>query len=132
MTETWRRAVYPSLLVLFGLAYAWRMSGWFALEPVTTHLSNFYLTGAALTLVSGPRAFVDPMRRPRALAAAAGLAALNLIAEVALAAGDVDERVNRAMGDVNTTDAVDGMFGLAAVAFVLLLLPPRPQEERAS
>lgn len=41
-----------------------------------------------------------------------------------LALGDIDEAVNRAMGDVNTTDPVDGLFGLVAVALVVLLLPP--------
>lgn len=120
----WRRALFPSLLLVFVVAYAWRMAGLLPVEPLTNHLSNFYLTGAGLTLLSGPRAFSDPSVRGRALSFAALLGVVNVVAEMLLALGDIDKAVNRAMGDVNTTDPVDGFFGLVAVALVVLLLPP--------
>ncbi len=50
----WRRAAFPALLVLFALAYLWRITGVLPVEPVTSHLSNVYLTGAAVTLLAGP------------------------------------------------------------------------------
>ena len=128
-TQSWRRRTFPVLLAVFAVAYVWRISGVLPVDPVTNHLSNFYLTGAALTLLSGPTAFVDPSRRPRALLLAGLFAGINLVAEVLLAIADMDDEVNRAMGDVNTTDPVDGLFGLVAVVLVVTLLPrasPRP------
>lgn len=121
----WRRAVFPTLLGLFISLYLWRMSGFAAVPPITGHLSNFYLTGAALTLLVGPSAFVDPRRRRRALTWAAALIVVNLVAEIALAVGSLDETVNDAMGGVNTSDPWDGFAGSLAVALVLCLLPPR-------
>jgi len=117
--------VYPTLLVVFGLLYLWRMSDLLRFEPVTAHLSNFYLTGAGLTLTSGPRAFLESSQRRRVFVLATLFAFLNVAAEVLLAAAGVDDEVNRAMGDVNTSDPVDGMFGLTAVVAVLMVLPRR-------
>ncbi|MFP5317998.1 MAG: hypothetical protein ACLGI2_06840 [Acidimicrobiia bacterium] len=124
-SEGWREAVFPALLVVFALAYLWRITGVLAVEPISSHLSNFYLTGAAVTLLSGRRAFVDPAVRGRALVVAAAFAAVNVVVEVLLAAAGLDDEVNRAMGDVNTSDPVDGLSGLAAVALVVGLLPRR-------
>ena len=59
-------------------------------------------------------------------------AGINLVAEVLLAVLDMDDEVNRAMGDVNTSDRVDGYFGLAAVVLVVVLLPAHSQTDRAS
>ncbi len=59
------------------------------------------------------------------LVLAAVLGALNVIAEVVLAVGDVDDAVNRSMGDVNTTDPIDGLLGLIGIGLVILFLPRR-------
>ena len=126
----WRRLVFPPLLVTFGLAYLWRISGLLPVASLTDHLSNFYLTGAAVVVLSGPASFVDAGRRARAVVVAGLFAGLNLVVEIALAVGNADEAVNRAMGDVNTSDPVDGVFGLAATALVLALLPPRQGADR--
>ena len=121
----WRRAIYPALLVVFALAYLWRITGVAPIDPVSSHLSNFYLTGAAVTLLSGPQAFVDPSRRRRALGAAAVLAGVNLVGEVLVAAVGWDDEVNRALGDVNTSDPVDGVIGILTAGLVVGLLPWR-------
>ena len=55
----------------------------------------------------------------------------NLGAEIFLTLGNIDAAVNRAMGDVNTTDPVDGAFGLGAVALIVLLSPSERPERRA-
>ena len=120
-----RTAIFPGLLVVFVAAYVWRMSGVLDVTAVTSHLSNFVLSGAAVTIISGPKAFVDPARRSRALLAAAALVAVNLVAEMLLAIGGADEVVNDAMGDVNTTDPIDGLSGILAVALVVAMLPWR-------
>ena len=126
-----RRWLFPGLLAGFGIAYVWRMSGVAEVPPITDHLSNFYLTGAALTLAGTPRAFVDPTLRSRVRWMAVALVALNVVVEIVLAIGDLDETVNRAMGDVNTTDPLDGVAGVLAVALVVVLLPrPAPESPR--
>jgi hypothetical protein len=117
-----RSTAFPALLVLFAVLYAWRMSGVVVSEPITNHLSNFYLSGAALTLLIGPRAFHTPSR-PRVLATAGALLALNLLGEIVLALVGLDDEVNDAMGNVNTSDPVDGIFGIAGVLLVLLMIP---------
>lgn len=124
-----RGAIFPVLLASFVVLYAWRMSGALRFEPITAHLSNLYLTGAALTLASGPRAFSDARARTRPLVAATALAVLNLALEVVLPAFGVDDEVNEAMADVNTSDPIDAVFGLAAVMLVLVLLPRRAPRE---
>ncbi len=116
---------FPALLVGFAVLYAWRMSGVLAVSPVTDHLSNFYLSGAALTLLIGPNGFRGPSRRSFALAAGAAIAAANVVMEMVVPALGLEETVNRAMGDVNTSDPVDGLFGIAAVVLVLSLVPRR-------
>lgn len=105
--------------MLFGVLYVWRMTGVLAVEPVTTHVSNFYLSGAALTLLVGPRGFQDLSRRGLVLAAAGVLVSVNVVVEVVLAALGVDDEVNDAMGNVNTSDPIDGLFGVAAVILVV-------------
>jgi hypothetical protein len=120
----WRRAVYPALLAACAVAYAWRISGLAPFPPVTDHLSNVYLTAAAVTLLGGPAAFVDPARRGRLLVAAAAFAAVNVVGEVLLAAGGLGDTLNDAFGGVNTPDPVDGLAGLAAAAAVALLRAP--------
>ena len=120
-----RRVIFPMLLVSFAALYAWRISGVLPVEPVTAHLSNLYLTGVALVVVSGPRAFVDGAGTTRALAAALALVVLNLGLEVVVPALGIEDDVNEAMGDVNTSDPLDAVFGLVAVDLVLALLPWR-------
>ena len=129
MEVSQRAAIFPVLLASFAVLYAWRMSGVLRFEPITAHLSNLYLTGAALTLVSGPQAFADAQARTRPLVAATALVALNLGIEVVLPAFGVDDEVNEAMADVNTSDPIDAVFGLAAVVLVLGLLPRRAPRE---
>lgn len=121
----WRGAVFPGLLALFALLYVWRITGVAPFEPVSSHLSNVYLTGAAVTVLSGPSAFVDASRRRRVLLVAAAFAAVNLVAEVVLSFGGIEEAVNDAMGDVNTADPVDGLAGIVAASFVATLAPRR-------
>ena len=121
----WRQAIFPSLLVLFGLGYVWRISGRLQLPPITDHLSNVYLTGAALVLLSGPSAFVDRSRIGRARIAAGALLVLNFVAEIVLALDNIDDVLNRLAGNVNTADPVDGLFGMATVVVVTALLPWR-------
>ena len=143
--RAWRARIFAALLAVFIVAYLWRMSGQLEIDGVTSHLSNFYLTGAAVTLIAGKRAFVEaddgagpaspstarsPHRR-RALLAAAAFAAVNVVGEIVLAIGNVDEAINRAMGNVNTTDPLDGVAGLVAVALVVALLP-RPRARPAT
>ena len=125
MEASWRRAIFPVLLAAFAALYVWRMSDVLPVEGVTSHLSNLYLTGAALTLASGPRAFIDAGSRARPLVAAVALGALNVGLEVALPALGVDDEVNDALADVNTSDPIDALFGLSAVLLVLALLPRR-------
>jgi hypothetical protein len=126
-----RRAIFPALLGAFALAYGWRMSGVADVAPVTDHLSNFYLSGAALTLAATPRGFVDVARRRRVLLVALALVAVNVVAEVLLGIGDIDASVNRAMGGVNTSDPLDGLSGVLGVALVVALLPrPGPGSPR--
>ncbi|MFP5318006.1 MAG: hypothetical protein ACLGI2_06880 [Acidimicrobiia bacterium] len=55
-----------SLLVVFAGAYVWWIRGVAPVAPITRDLSNLHLSGAAVTLLSGRQAFVDPGRRPRA------------------------------------------------------------------
>lgn len=124
-----RAAIFPVLLASFAVLYAWRISGLLRFEPITAHLSNLYLTGAALTLVSGPRAFADARATTRPLVAATALVLLNLGLEVVLPAFGVDDEVNEAMADVNTSDPIDAVFGLVAVVLVLVLLPRRAPGE---
>jgi hypothetical protein len=116
---------FAAFLVAFVALYAWRMSGVLPVAPITDHLSNLYLTGAALTLAIGPRGFGDPRRQPLVRAVAAVLVAVNLVAEVLVAAIGLDDELNDALGNVNTSDPVDGLFGLAAVAAVLAATPWR-------
>jgi hypothetical protein len=111
--------------VLFGLGYVWRISGRLQMPPITDHLSNVYLTGFALVLLSGRSAFVDPSRIGRAGMAAGALLILNFVAEIVLAWGNIDEVLNRLAGNVNTSDPVDGLFGMGTVVVVTALLPWR-------
>lgn len=127
----WRRAVFPGLLVLFALAYLWRITGVLPFDPVSSHLSNVYLTGGAVTLLSGPTAFTDPARRGRVLLVAAGFVALNVVGEIVLAIGGVGDVVNDAFGGVNTADPVDGLAGVAAAGVVTLLRAPATTERPA-
>ncbi|HWL37610.1 MAG TPA: hypothetical protein VNQ77_15600 [Frankiaceae bacterium] len=117
----WRRSVFPALLALFALAYAWRITGVLPFQPVTDHLSNVYLTGGAVTLLSTPAGFTDPALRGRVLLAAAAFAAVNVVAEVVLAVGDAEDGINDAFGNVNTADPVDGLAGVGAALLVFLL-----------
>ena len=55
--------------------------------------------------------------------AAAVLGALNIALEVVVPALGIEDGVNRALGDVNTSDPVDAVFGLCAVVLVVTLLP---------
>lgn len=119
------RFLFPAFLVMFGLLYIWRMSGVLEVDPVTNHLSNFYLSGAAFTLLVGPMGFKDASRRRLVLAAASVLVAVNVFVEVVLALLGVDDEVNDAMGNVNTSDPIDGLFGVCAVLIVFLTTPWR-------
>lgn len=113
------------MLVLFGALYAWRISGLLEVPPVSDHLSNAYLSGAAVTLAGGPGAFAGATGpRRRALGAAALLLAVNVGLEVLAGAVGVDDELNRALGDVNTSDPADAVAGSLAIAGVLALLPP--------
>ena len=136
MGDDGRRAIFPALLVAFAAAYVWRMSGVADVEPVTDHLSNFYLSGAALTLAATPRGFVDPTVRRRVLTIALVLVVVNVLAEVLLGIGNLDETVNRSIAGVNTSDPLDGVAGVLGVAIIVALLPrggtatPAPESPR--
>ena len=120
---SWRAKAFPMLLVFFAALYAWRLSGVLEIEPITNHLSNLYLSGAALTLLTGSKAFQDPGRRTRVLAPATGLLAVNIIGEIVLALVGLDDEVNEVFGNVNTSDPVDGVYGIVGVLLVLSALP---------
>ena len=122
-SNRFRRAVFPALVGLFALIYLWRISGVAPVERVSSHLSNFYLSGAALTLLIGWKGFVDPSARVRSLILAASFAVLNVVVEILLVVGNIDEAINSALGGVNTTDPIDGLAGIAGVLLVVLLLP---------
>lgn len=127
MRRLWRGRfpTYGLLLGLFVAAYIWKISGFAPLEPVSSHVSNFALTGGALTLACTPKAFVDVGRRRRALTLCMLFAALNLVVEVLLGLGDFDSFVNEFTDGFNTADPLDAVGGLVAVATVLVTLPRR-------
>lgn len=114
---------FPALLIGFGALYLWRITGVLEIEPISSHLSNLYLTGIPLTLLCGRRAFVDPSLRRRSLVLAGAFAAVNLVVEVVVALVGVDDELNRALGEVNTSDPIDGLVGVAACVLVVALLP---------
>ncbi len=120
----WRHT-FAALLGFFALLYVWRMSGVARISGVSDHLSNFYLTGAAVTLVGGPNAWTDEPARRRAYVVAAALILVNLSAEVVLLFGNLDnldEPVNSALGDVNTSDPLDALSGCLGALFVAALI----------
>lgn len=118
-------APYGVLLALFVAAYLWKLSGRLPVEPISSHVSNFAITGAVLTLLCTPRAFSDPGGRRRALLLCALFAAVNLVVEILMGIGGFDRVVNRLTDGFNTADPLDGVAGLAAVGVVLAALPRR-------
>ncbi len=66
-------------------ALLWRMSGLIVVEPITSRLSNFYLSGAALALLVGPRGFRPGAQRSRLILSTLNLAAVNLVLEFVIA-----------------------------------------------
>lgn len=64
------------------------------------------------------------------LLVAAALLAVNVVAEIVVAVGEVDD-VQPMAGDINTSDPIDGLFGVATVAAVTALLPWRPDQDDA-
>lgn len=115
------------LLVALVVLYVWRLSGIASFDPVTDHLSNLYLSGGAVLLAAGPNG-----HRTRALVVAGALAAVNVVGEAVLPVLGIDDEVNEVMGDANTSDPVDALFGLAGIGAVLAVLPLRRSATIAS
>lgn len=117
-----RRWLFPALVAGFIGCYLSRLSGIAPLAGVGDHLSNVFLSGLVVTLAGGPGAFTSGDGQDRALVAAVVAIAANLVLELGVAAIGIDDEVNDAPGDVNTSDPVDGLLGAAAALGVLALV----------
>ena len=102
-------ATFVMLLLFFLLTYAWKASELLWIAGVSSHLSNFALTGAGILALVGPRHFTKKSSQPRLLIVIALFTVANIFVE-AFGAGT--------LGGFNVVDGYDAVFGISACAVV--------------
>lgn len=105
--------IYLVLLGIFVVTYVWRATsiGW--ADPISSHISNFAITGAAVILLIGPKDFRRKSARNKVLQITITFAVANIIVEL-LNVGDL-QLPGLTFLSFNTADIFDAVYGLIAV-----------------
>lgn len=107
---------YLLLLGIFVVTYVWRATsiGW--IDAISSHVSNFAITGAAVMLLIGPKDFRRKSARNKVLQITITFAVANIIVE-SLNVGDL-QLPGLTFLSFNTADIFDAVYGLTAVALI--------------
>ncbi|MGD8374435.1 MAG: hypothetical protein PVI21_06295 [Candidatus Woesebacteria bacterium] len=108
---------YIALFVFFAAMFVWRFSNvaWFS--PISSHLSNFAITGLAILILIGPKDFSAKSKKTTLFGIVCFFISINIIVEL-LNIGDlsINNQVN--IENINTADLADAMFGILAAIIV--------------
>lgn len=116
---------YVLLLGLFVAVYVWRATHSLWIEPISTHISNFAITGGAVLLLIGPKDFERKKARNKVIQIALTFAGANIIVEM-LSIGDL-QLPGLTFLSFNTPDILDAAFGLLAILIVTFAYRKRAQ-----
>lgn len=100
--------IYVGLFAFFALVFVWRFLGvaWFS--PISSHLSNFTITGLAMLLLMGPKDFKVRSKRLKLITIACFFITINILVEL----------LNIGSASFNTADLTDAFFGIFAATIV--------------
>ena len=105
---------YIVLLSFFIIVYMWRLSGFYWIPQVSSHLTNFALTGIAVLLLIGFRDFGQAHRWRKVIIICSMFVVANILVENLT----IDGIPGMASTTANTADMYDAGFGSMAAIII--------------
>lgn len=127
-----KHVYYWSCLAGFALAFLLDEASAFDAAPLSDHMSNFFATGLATTLVVGRSGFHrwTPPILARAATVTVAFMAIELLADGPLYVYETESV--KLLGFINTADPVDALIGLAGGLTVIALIRVASRRSKAS